>query len=200
MGMLNLVINIINALLMVIVFVGGIILLAVRKKDHGRGANLGIAGCVVLLVGFIGQVGVSFSMSTLIDKLGRTAYEIVLPVGTGLGTLAQAVGISLLIFGVVARRTPQPAAAGQPQTWPTQPGHHAQHGQPGWPQPDQGQHGWPQPGHQPDPGWSQPGGHGGQAQPGWAPQQPGQQAQPGGQPPQQGWQPPSQGYQPPSEQ
>ncbi|MFG1698905.1 hypothetical protein [Nonomuraea sp. NPDC049309] len=188
MAMLSLITTLVNVLLMVIVLIGGIILMAVRKKDHGRGSSLGIAGCVVLFIGLIGQTAISFFLRQLIDVFG---YEIGLLINSTFTILTQVAGITLLIFGVVARRIPRPAA-GQPQTWPTQPGHHAQ---PGWPQPGQ-QPEWqapwqPEQGAQPQPGLGQPG---------WGPQQPGQQVQPGGQPPQQGWQPPQQGYQPPSQQ
>ncbi|MEV4564085.1 hypothetical protein AB0K12_09965 [Nonomuraea sp. NPDC049419] len=225
MTMPNVIINIADLLLMVIVLGGGIVMMAMRRKDHGRGAGLGIAGCVVLLIGAVIQAAIVFSVTTLVTEMGRTAYEIILPLANLLVIVLQVAGTALLVFGVVARRTPQPAGA-PAQSWPTHPGRHQQPGhhpewqpthpgrQPAWqPQPGQ-QSSWPsdpaaQPGAQapwqPEPGaQSQPG-----QQAPWQPES-GQQGQPGQ--PQPGWSPqqpapdqqsggssPQQGWQPPAQ-
>ncbi|GAA3103175.1 hypothetical protein GCM10020001_020410 [Nonomuraea salmonea] len=114
MTMLTVIINIANLLLMVIVLGGGIVMMAMRRKDHGRGAGLGIAGCVALLIGAVVLTAIQFSVTTLVTEMGRTAYEIILPLGNLLVIMLQVTGTALLVFGVVARRTPQPAATGPP--------------------------------------------------------------------------------------
>jgi hypothetical protein len=174
----------------------GIVATAMARRTHGRAAIIGMMGCVALLLSALAQVAQLILLSTMPSRDAFTFATIMSLVMTVL-TLT---GVSLLIWGVVARRPagqPQQPAWQQPQAQqpPWQP--HAQ--QPGNPQPygqqPYGQQPQGQQAHGQQPYGQQP-----QQQPGWQPQQgqqgqqPGWPQQPSGEQPQQpqhpGWQPP----------
>ncbi|TDE43083.1 hypothetical protein E1295_26745 [Nonomuraea mesophila] len=141
-------ISIIFPLVLVVVLVGGIIVTAMNRRAHGRGATLGMAGCAVLLVGVLMNVVLGFIASSLYDALGAGGAAMLI---SAVSMIFNVAGTSLLIAGVIARRDPQ-----QPPS-----PHHPQPGQAqGWQQP-QGQHQQPYP-QQPYPqqppqqGWQQP--------------------------------------------
>ncbi|MCK2217884.1 hypothetical protein MF672_029415 [Actinomadura sp. ATCC 31491] len=141
------VISLITAFLNVILLIGGVVLIAMRRREQGRGAVLGISGCVVLLLGAVFSLLQGFLQSALVDVLGIGG-------AVGLSVLVSSIfhliGVALLIGGVVARRDP-PRPAG-PQGWPQQQPPAAP-----WEQ----QQGWNQPPQQPpypqqQPGWQNP--------------------------------------------
>ncbi|MFK4034198.1 hypothetical protein ACI2LC_00170 [Nonomuraea wenchangensis] len=170
------VISLVSALLNGILLLVGLVLMAMRRREQGRGAVLGIAGCAVLLVGAAFAVAQSFLQRELVDLLGLVTG---LSVSVAISSIIHLVGLGLLIGGVVARRT-TPAQRPAPSPGPQ-----------GWQQPPAGweQQGWNQPAPQPQPYAQQPQGQQPypqhpQGQP--YPQQPqGQQPypQPGGQQP-----------------
>ncbi|WP_181958406.1 hypothetical protein [Nonomuraea deserti] len=133
-------ITIIFPLVMIVVLVGGVIVTAVNRRAHGRGATLGMAGCAVLLVGVLINVVLGFIAPQLYDALGAGGAAMLI---SAIGMIFNATGTGLLIAGVIARRDPQ-----QPQS-------------PHYPQPGQAQ-GWQQPYPQQQPqqppqqGWQQP--------------------------------------------
>ncbi|MEO3797662.1 hypothetical protein ABGB14_46325 [Nonomuraea sp. B10E15] len=148
--MLN-VITIIFPLVMVVVLVGGVIVTAMNRRAHGRGATLGMAGCAVLLVGVLVNVVLGFIATSLYDALGAGGAAMLIG---ALGMLFNATGTGLLIAGVIARRDPQQPhhpQPGQAQGWQQQPIQHQQ------PHPQQ-----PYPQQPPQQGWQQPPYGGGQ--------------------------------------
>ncbi|MEU0568662.1 hypothetical protein ABZ297_25235 [Nonomuraea sp. NPDC005983] len=161
------------------VLVTGIVLTIGKRRQHGRAAMLGLAGCLVLLLEIVFNVVRSLTFPSLVDSMGIKSANTIVVVETAVSSLLSGVGIGLLIMAVVARRSSpqQPAAPG----WQQPP--------PAWPQyPQQGEQGRP-----PAPGWqpSQQGEQGQPPAPGWQPSQPVEQ----GQPSPHGWQPPQQGEQ-----
>ncbi|MEU4512997.1 hypothetical protein AB0G05_26175 [Nonomuraea wenchangensis] len=153
------VIGLISALLNGILLLVGLVLMAMRRREQGRGAVLGIAGCAVLLVGAGFALSQSLLQRELVDLLGVVTG---LSVWVAISSVIQLVGLGLLIGGVVARRTPAPQrpAPGQ-QGWQQQ----------GWNQPAPQAQPYPPQGPQPYP--QQPQGQPYPQQPqGQAPQQP----------------------------
>ncbi|QYC43947.1 hypothetical protein Nocox_31850 [Nonomuraea coxensis DSM 45129] len=131
------VIGLISAFLNGVLLLAGLVLMAMRRREQGRGAVLGIAGCAVLLVGAALALAQSFLQSQLVGLLGLVTG---LSVWVVIGSLIQFAGIALLIGGVVARRT-EPAQRPAPPQGPQ--------GPQGWQQGPQGPQGWQQ-------GWNQP--------------------------------------------
>lgn len=148
----------------------GAVVTGMARRDHGKGATLGLIGCLVLLFNTLIQVGQSLFITRMFDAFGHRIFELILTLLNLLTTLLFITGLGLLVMGVVARRTPRPQP--QPQPWqsgqpaygaagygqqPAQPGY----GQPGYPpsgygQPGQPPHGQPPQG-QPAPGAPTPG-------------------------------------------
>ncbi|AQZ69787.1 unnamed protein product [[Actinomadura] parvosata subsp. kistnae] len=154
--MLSTVFNAFNLILTLIVLLGGVALMAVRRKEHERASVVGMAGCIVLLVGGVVSIVFSFLTPSLVDSMGYGGYQTLAFILGAISMLMQAIGTGLLIAAVVMPRKPQPQQ-GAPGAW--QQGWQPQ-GQPEWqpgPQPGQpGQPGWqPGPQQQP-PGWQTP--------------------------------------------
>ncbi|MFF0776317.1 hypothetical protein ACFYUK_46055 [Nonomuraea wenchangensis] len=157
------VIGLISALLNGVLLLVGLVLMVMRRREQGRGAVLGIAGCAVLLVGAGFALSQSFLQRELVDLLGLVTG---LSVWVAISSIIQLAGLGLLIGGVVAKRatTPQrPVPPPGPQGWQQQ--------------------GWNQPATPPQPYPQQPQGQPYPQQP--YPQQPypQQPPQPGGQHP-----------------
>jgi hypothetical protein len=130
--------NVLYAILglgMIALLLVGVVLMVKAKAEHGRAATLGMSGCIVLLLGEVYSIVRIFSLPSLYEAVGVDAIGPVLFVIDTIGLLFTAVGIGLLIWAVVARRTP----AQQPQA-------------PNWQQPQQ-QYGWQQPQPQAPPEW-----------------------------------------------
>ncbi|TDB94709.1 hypothetical protein E1267_42550 [Nonomuraea longispora] len=111
------VISIIFPLVMVVVLVGGVIVTAMNRRAHGRGATLGMAGCAVLLVGVLLNVVLGFVAGSLYEALGAGGAAMLM---SAVGMLFNATGTGLLIAGVIARRDPQQPHyphSGQGQGW-----------------------------------------------------------------------------------
>ncbi|TMR07846.1 hypothetical protein ETD86_50350 [Nonomuraea turkmeniaca] len=124
-----------------VLLVGGIIMMAMRRRDHGRPAVIGIMGCVVLLLGVVFDAARSLLIDLMSDVLGLTPTFVL---STAISLLFSLVGTGLLIWAVVARRDQrQPAPPHGPGWQPPQPP------QPGWGQPQQ-------PPFQQQPGWQNP--------------------------------------------
>ncbi|MFC5835679.1 hypothetical protein ACFPZ3_68675 [Nonomuraea insulae] len=133
---------------MVIVLLGGAILMAVRRGEHGRGAVLGMAGCIVLFLGVVCNGILVFATPSLVSSMGVSGIQPLFLVVNLVILIFQVVGTVLLISGVVARRNPAaPAQQGQWQPeWqpqspyqqqpPQQPAPQQQQ-QPGWQSPPQ---------------------------------------------------------------
>ncbi|GAA1767492.1 hypothetical protein [Nonomuraea bangladeshensis] len=134
------VISLVGALLNGALLLVGLVLMAMRRREQGRGAVLGIAGCAVLLVGAGFALAQSLLQRQLVDLLGLVTG---LSVWVAISSVIQLVGLGLLIGGVVARRTPTPPAPPQgPQGWQQQ-GWNQPAPQP-YPQQPQGQQPFPQ--------------------------------------------------------
>lgn len=121
--------------LQLIVLIAGIFVTAFAKSHRGRGAMLGMFGCIVLLLGVVWQVLYSMFLPVLVHEFEISFSSPLIQLGSGVGIVIDVVGTLLLIFGVAARSNPaeqQPAPAYQ-QQWQQQP-----------PQPGQPQPGWPQ--------------------------------------------------------
>lgn len=153
------VLYVILSLGMMALLVVGVFLMIRGKAEHGRAASLGMFGCIVLLFGEVYGLVRTFTLPSLIEAVGVTnATPLVFVIGL-IGMIFTFVGVGLLIWAVVARRTP----AQQPQapSWqqPQQPY--------GWQQPQpQAPSEWqpqspPQPPPAPQPGWQDP------ERPGW---------------------------------
>ncbi|PRX55698.1 hypothetical protein B0I32_126160 [Nonomuraea fuscirosea] len=163
MSTLSNVINIITMIVMVLLLLGGAILMATRRAEHGRGSVLGMIGCVVLLVGVVIN-GVYILMAPeLVRSLGFAQYGPIALVMTLVSLLIQVSGTGLLIFAVIARRNPpQQAAQHAQQGWQQQPEWqqgYQQGPQHGYPQAPPQQPGW-QPQQRPPFGEGQPPAHG----------------------------------------
>ncbi|TDD21740.1 hypothetical protein E1294_14065 [Nonomuraea diastatica] len=142
-------ITIIFPLVMVVVLVGGVIVTAMNRRAHGRGATLGMAGCAVLLVGVLINVVLGFIAPSLYDALGAGGATMLISAG---GMIFNATGTGLLIAGVIARRDPQQPQSphypppGQAQGWQQPPVQHQQpHMQQPYPQQQPPRQGWQQP-------------------------------------------------------
>ncbi|WP_193318887.1 hypothetical protein [Nonomuraea phyllanthi] len=133
---------------MAIVLVVGVIVTAMGRRNHGSAALIGMGGCILLLLGVVFNVLRSFLTDPLADAIGIGASFTILSL---ISLLFEVGGTGLLIWGVVARRTPR---------GPAQPSQGAQ--APGWQQP---QPNWQQP--QPQPPYQQPQQQPYQQQPGW---------------------------------
>ncbi|WP_188195864.1 hypothetical protein [Nonomuraea sp. SYSU D8015] len=131
------ILSLIGVVLLGILLIAGIALMAARRREHGRGAVIGILGCVVLLLGALFNVARGFLDGMLADlfDLG-VAFTISTVISFGFSLI----GTGLLIFAVVARRNPQQPAPPQ---------------RPGWQQPQQPPWGQP-PFQQQPPGWQGP--------------------------------------------
>ncbi|GAA4943800.1 hypothetical protein HD597_000903 [Nonomuraea thailandensis] len=169
--MLSYILTIFNLIVSLVVLLGGVALMAMRRKEHGRASVVGMVGCIMLLLG--GVIGGVFSLMlpNLVESLGMRGFTPVSLIVNVAVMLLQAVGTALLVWAVIMpRNQPQPTAQGawqpQPEWQPGQPDWQggSQPGQPGWqpgPQPGQpgpqpGQPGWhPGPQQQP-PGWQTP--------------------------------------------
>ncbi|MEU4327379.1 hypothetical protein [Nonomuraea dietziae] len=133
-----------------ILLVVGIALTARARAEHGRGATLGLVGCVVLLVAAILQGGYQVMIPSLVESGGFEVITMMSMITGLLFTVLNVVGTGLLIFGVVARRggpQPQQQAQGQGQGWQQPYGQQPYGQQPQYPQQQQPHH--PQ---QPPPG------------------------------------------------
>ncbi|WP_214320635.1 hypothetical protein [Nonomuraea sediminis] len=130
--------------LQLIVLIAGIFVTAFAKKHRGRGAMLGMFGCIVMLVGVLWHVLYGMFLPELVHEFEISFTSPIIYLGSGVGILIDIVGTLLLVFGVAARSNPaeQPAPAYQ-QQW-----------------------------QQPNPAWQQQPPQPGQPQPGWPPQQP----------------------------
>ncbi|MEU8357244.1 hypothetical protein AB0C27_14630 [Nonomuraea sp. NPDC048882] len=155
MSSLSNIISILTTIVMVLLLLGGAILMATRRAEHGRGSVLGMIGCVVLLVGVVIN-GVFILMAPdLVRSLGFDQYGPIALVMNLLSLLIQVSGTGLLIFAVIARRNPPQQA---------QAAAYAQQAPQGWQQQPEWQQGYQQQGPP-------------QQQPGWQQQQPGRQPQ-----------------------
>ncbi len=96
--------------LLCLVPVIGIVVTAMARRTHGRAAIIGMLGCVALLLSALAQVGQAILLASMSPRDGYT----VIAVMSLLMTVLSLTGISLLIWGVVARR---PAAQPQPPAW-----------------------------------------------------------------------------------
>ncbi|RVX43540.1 hypothetical protein EDD27_6225 [Nonomuraea polychroma] len=138
--MLNDIVAYLGFFLLGLLPVVGIILMAARRRDHGRAAIIGIMGCVALIVGVVFNAARRPVIQLLGDLFG---LELAILVSTVISLIFSMVGTGLLIWAVVARRpqqqpAPSPGPGGRPQQ------------QPAWGQPPQ------PPFQQQAPGWQHP--------------------------------------------
>ncbi|MBF8187759.1 hypothetical protein ITP53_18870 [Nonomuraea sp. K274] len=128
-----LIISAVHFILMAVLLIGGIIMMLIKRRDHGRAAVMGMIGCFVLLLGAVFSVLSGFLYELLADYLGMGPTFTI----TNLINLILTVtGTGLLIWAVVARRDPAQPAGPQGQGWQQPPA--------GWQQPQQ------------EPGWQNP--------------------------------------------
>ncbi|MFI9554842.1 hypothetical protein [Nonomuraea endophytica] len=189
-------INLLIHIVMFIAFGAGAVVTGLARQRHGKGAMLGMFGCIVLTVGVLPTVATSVFAPSIAHDLGFSTASVIFGILGLVNMVLTLAGFGLLVAGVVAHRGPRPApqtpAWNQPSPYP-QPGYGQQsYGQPqgygqGYGQPSA----TPQPGAAQQPGYPQPAAapqpaatpEPGYPQPGAAPQpgaeQPGAQ-QPGG--------------------
>ncbi|MBB5083800.1 hypothetical protein [Nonomuraea endophytica] len=173
-------INLLIHIVMFIAFGAGAVVTGLARKRHGKGALLGMFGCIVLTVGVLPTVATSVFAPSIAHDLGLSTASMIFGILGLVNMVLTLAGFGLLVAGVVAHRGPRPApqtpAWNQPSPYP-QPGYGQQsYGQQGYGQ------GYAQPNATPQPGYPQPGAtqQPGYPQPSAAPQ-PG--AAPGEQPP-----------------
>ncbi|MGP3958921.1 hypothetical protein ACTWPT_23210 [Nonomuraea sp. 3N208] len=137
------IVSIAGLILLSVLLIGGIILMAMRRRDYGRASVIGIMGCVVLLGGAVFSIARGILDEALADLLG---LGLAFTISTAISLIFSLTGTALLIWAVVARRNPQQSTPPQGPDWqqPQQPQQQA-----GW-----GQH--PQPPFQQQPGWQNP--------------------------------------------
>ncbi|WP_336216487.1 hypothetical protein [Nonomuraea sp. LPB2021202275-12-8] len=132
----NLVNILTTGLLCVLLFVG-VVVSGMARRQHGRAATIGMAGFLLLLLEAILRLVQVLTFELVIESVGPALMDTVFMLESLLGFLFTAIGVGLLIWAVVARRTPPPPPQPpQPQGWQ----------QPGWQQPPGPQPGWQQPG------------------------------------------------------
>ncbi|MFB4281330.1 hypothetical protein ACBJ59_38995 [Nonomuraea sp. MTCD27] len=148
---------------MAVVLLGGAALMAARRQEHGRGSVLGIVGCVVLLLGLGISALYIFWVPELVATAGPDGYGPILAILSLVSFVFQVAGTGLLIFAVIARRTPRPQPQqpypGQPQAPWQQQGSWPQEQQGSWSQEQQQppyQQQPQQPPFQQPPGWQTP--------------------------------------------
>ncbi|MFC7583030.1 chlorophyll a/b-binding protein [Nonomuraea antimicrobica] len=142
---LSTILSIVSLIVMTVMLLGGAVLMATRRREHGRGAMLGMVGCIVLLVGVALNALIVFLLPALGDSWSPSEIEIVLAIHTLASLIVQIAGTVLLIFAVIARRNPpQPVQPGHP-SHPGHPGQQPWQQQPYQQQPVQQQPGWQAP-------------------------------------------------------
>ncbi|GAA2405063.1 hypothetical protein GCM10010404_74010 [Nonomuraea africana] len=106
----------------VIVLVVGIVLTARARGSHGRGATLGLVGCVVLLVAALLQGAYQAFLDSLVQSGGYRMMATLAMISGLVFMVINVAGLGLLISGVVARRNgAQQPAQGWQQPYPPQP-------------------------------------------------------------------------------
>ncbi|MGV9381596.1 hypothetical protein ACWDRB_37680 [Nonomuraea sp. NPDC003707] len=122
----------------------GVVMTAMARREHGSAAMIGMAGCILLLLGLLFNI---FRSYVLFPQMTSSSdIQTTVAVTSLVSLLFDAGGTALLIWAVVARRKPsQPAQPPQGPGWPQQPSYQQQpyqQQQPGWqnpPQPPYGQ-------------------------------------------------------------
>ncbi|MEV1177585.1 hypothetical protein [Nonomuraea sp. NPDC049784] len=132
--------SIISVLVMGILLLAGVVVTARARRDHGSAAMIGMAGCILLLLGVVFNILRSWVLIPMMaDSLGMK-IDTVFAVTTPISMIFDAVGTGLLIWAVVARRKPhqpaQPPQGSQGPGW-QQPPASWQQQQPGWQTPQQ---------------------------------------------------------------
>ncbi|MEV0237339.1 hypothetical protein [Nonomuraea sp. NPDC050786] len=126
--------SVISVVVMGIVLLIGVVLTARARRDHGSAAMIGLAGCIVLLLGVLFNILRSWILIPMMaDSLGMS-IDAVFGITTPISMIFDAGGTGLLIWAVVARRKPQQ---------PVQPPYGPQG--PGWQQPPAPPANWQQP-------------------------------------------------------
>ncbi|WP_431910237.1 hypothetical protein [Nonomuraea jabiensis] len=119
-----------------ILFLFGVVVTAMARRAHGSAAMIGLAGCVLLLLGLAFD---GFRSFVLYPQLGASlGIETTVAVTNLVSLLFNAGGTALLIWAVVARR--KPAQPPQGPGWEQQPPYPQQpypQQQPGWQNPQQ---------------------------------------------------------------
>ncbi|MGW0485619.1 hypothetical protein [Nonomuraea sp. NPDC003214] len=152
-----------------VLLLAGTVLLGMNRRNHGRGATLGMFGCLALFLDSLVRLAQLLMIGVLLESFGPGGIDVVFLLVNLVSFVLMVTGVSLLIAGVIARRTPPqqagPQAPQQPQHWQQGP---QQGPQQGWQQQGpQGPYGQPQ---GPQPGWQQQPPSGPQGpQPGWQP-------------------------------
>ncbi|MEV4108074.1 proline-rich domain-containing protein [Nonomuraea sp. NPDC049695] len=116
--------SVISVLVMGIVLLVGVVLTARARRDHGSAAMIGLAGCIVLLLGVLFNILRSWVLIPMMADSFGMSIDAVFSITTPIAMIFDAGGTGLLIWAVVARRKP---------SRPTQPPHGPQG--PGWQQP-----------------------------------------------------------------
>ncbi|WP_327590137.1 hypothetical protein OHA25_26285 [Nonomuraea sp. NBC_00507] len=120
------IVTIAGLILLSVLLVGGIIMMAMRRRDHGRASVIGIMGCVVLLVGTVFNIARGLVDEAVADLVGLAPA---LTISNTISLLFNLTGTALLIGAVVTRRNPQQPAP------PQGPGRQPPQQQPEWGQP-----------------------------------------------------------------
>ncbi|MEV4576737.1 hypothetical protein AB0K16_26175 [Nonomuraea jabiensis] len=130
--------SILTFAVMGILFLFGVVVTVMARREHGSAAMIGMVGCVLLLLGLAFDAFRSF---VLYRQLGASLDTTTVAVTNLVSLLFNAGGTALLIWAVVARRKPrQPAQPPQGPGWPQQPPYPQQpypQQQPGWQNPQQ---------------------------------------------------------------
>ncbi|MEU6789441.1 hypothetical protein ABZ912_60565 [Nonomuraea angiospora] len=136
--MISTISNILTFAVMGILFLFGIVVTAMARRNHGSAAMIGMAGCILLLLGLVFNIVRSY---VIFPQMGASlGFETTVSVTNLISLLFDGTGTALLIWAVVARRNPrQPAQPPQGPGWPQQPPYPQQpyQQQPGWQNPQQ---------------------------------------------------------------
>ncbi|MFF4617633.1 hypothetical protein [Nonomuraea jabiensis] len=130
--------NILTFAVMGILFLFGVVVTVMARREHGSAAMIGMSGCILLLLGLAFD---GFRSFVLYPQLGASlGLETTVTVTNLVSLLFNAGGTALLIWAVVARRNPRPAQPPQGPGWPQQSPYPQQpypQQQPGWQNPQQ---------------------------------------------------------------
>ncbi|PZG11274.1 hypothetical protein, partial [Nonomuraea aridisoli] len=100
----SLVISMTTQIFLAVVLIAGAVLTGLRRRDHGRAAILGMAGCVTLLLEVVLGVVIQLMVPAMVTTL-REGYELAFVLINVVGVILKVTGLGLLIWAVIARRT-----------------------------------------------------------------------------------------------
>ncbi|TDD44878.1 hypothetical protein E1286_25810, partial [Nonomuraea terrae] len=104
----SLIISMIAQIILAVVLIAGAVMTGLRRRDHGRAAILGMAGCITLLLEVVLGIVIQLMIPAMVTSLGGGSAVALLVVNL-ISVVLKVTGLGLLIWAVVARRTSAPA-------------------------------------------------------------------------------------------